>query len=70
MTSIMTPPALWTHLPIDSPTVEVTTIRARITAAASATNQPLFVIHAALGPSAYDRYVAHVRPISDVNTIT
>jgi hypothetical protein len=50
--------------------VEVTTINDRITADDNATNQLLLVIHAALGPIAYERYVAHCRPISDVNTIT
>ena len=49
------PPVLCTHLPTDRPMVEVTTISDRSTAVASATNQLLLVIHAALGPSAYDR---------------
>ena len=64
------PPVLCTHLPTDRPMVDVTTINDRITAADNATNQLLLVIHAARGPMAYERYVAHCRPISDVNTIT
>ena len=50
-----TPPVLCTHLPTDSPIVDVTTISDRITADDSATNQLLVVIHAALGPIAYER---------------
>ena len=64
------PPVLCTHLPTDRPMVDVTTINDRISADDNATNQLLLVIHAALGPIAYERYVAHCRPISDVNTIT
>src|SRR5262245_261907 len=65
-----TPLVLCTHLPTDRPRVDVTTISDRITPDANATNQLLLVIHAACGPIAYDKYVAHCRPISDVNTIT
>src|SRR3954469_170170 len=50
-----TPPVLCTHLPTDSPMVDVTTISDRITAEDSATNQLLLIIHAARGPIAYDR---------------
>ena len=49
------PPVLCTHLPTDRPTIDVTTISDRIAAVASATNQLLLVIHAALGPIAYER---------------
>src|SRR5215831_15693412 len=64
------PPVLCTHLPTERPTIDVTTISESTTADASATKPPLAVIHDALGPIAYERYVAHCRPISDVNTIT
>src|SRR5256885_343900 len=64
------PRVLCTHLPTDRPMVDVITISDRITADDNATNQLLLVIHAARGPIAYERYVAHCRPISDVNTIT
>ena len=70
MISMVTPPRLCTHLPTDNPIVDATTISDKITALASATNHVLVVIHAAPGPSAYARYVAACRPISDVNTIT
>ena len=70
-TSMMTPPALCTHFPTDSPIVDSDDHeRMRITADDSATNHVLVVIHAAFGPSAYARYVAHCRPISDVFTMT
>ena len=68
--SIMTPPALCNHFPIDNPIVDITTSSERIAALDNATNQVLVVIHAAFGPSAYDRYVAHSTPTSDVNTMT
>ena len=61
-----TPPVLCTHFPTDSPIVAATAISVSTTADASATNQLLEVIQAALGPMAYDRYVAHWSPISDV----
>ena len=50
-----TPPVLCTHLPTDRPSVDVTTINDSSSAVANATNQPLLVIHAALGPIAYER---------------
>ena len=68
--SIMMPPTLCTHFPIDKPTVDTTTSMPSSTVVASATNQVLVVIHAARGPSAYERYVALWSPISDVFTIT
>ena len=46
------PPVLCTHLPTDKPSVEVTTINDSSPTEASVTNQPLLVIHAALGPIA------------------
>ena len=49
------PPVLCTHLPTDRPMVDVTTINDRISADDNATNQLLLVIHAALGPIAYER---------------
>ena len=70
MVSMVTPPRLCTHFPTDSPIVDATTINDKMTADASATNHVLLVIHAAPGPSAYDRYVDACSPISDVNTIT
>ena len=66
MMSMKTPPMPCTHLPTASPIVAATAISVRITAEARATNQVLEVSQAALGPSAYDRYVAHWMPISDV----
>ena len=51
----MTPTVLWTHFPTDSPTVDAITMAARITAVASEGNHALVVIHAALGPMAYER---------------
>ena len=53
--SIITPPALCTHLPSERPIVDETTMKVRITAADSTTNQLLVRIHAALGPIAYER---------------
>src|SRR5258708_14715140 len=67
MMSMKTPPVLCTHFPTDNPTVDATTINARITAAQNDGNHRLVVIHPALRPMAYDRYVAHEKPISDVN---
>src|ERR1051325_4945081 len=64
------PPVLCTHLLTDNPRIDIRTISDSTAADASATNELLAVIHAALGPIAYERYVAHCRPISDVNTIT
>src|SRR5262245_3505038 len=49
------PPVLCTHLPTDSPIVDVTTISDRMTADDKATNQVLLVIHCARGPIAYDK---------------
>ncbi len=68
--SMKTPPMLCTHFPTDSPIVDATTISARITPAQNDGNHMLVVIHAALGPIAYERYVAQEKPISDVNTMT
>ena len=45
------PPVLCTHFPTDRPMIDVTTISARMTAVASATNTLLAVIHAAPGPN-------------------
>src|SRR6185437_2031329 len=53
--SMNTPPTLCTHLPTDNPIVDATTIADKMTTDDSVTNQLLDVIHAALGPIAYDR---------------
>ena len=49
------PPAFWTHFPIDKPTKASNASSAVASADANDTNHALVVIHAALGPSAYDR---------------
>src|SRR5690349_4207212 len=64
------PPPFWTHFPIDKPTKATNASSAMASADAKDTNHALVVIQAAEGPSAYDRYVATVRPSADANRIT
>src|SRR5215467_972689 len=64
------PPMFCTHLPIASPTKASVDSSAIASTDDSDTNHALVVIHAALGPIAYDRYVATVKPSSDANRIT
>ena len=49
------PPVFCTHFPTDKPTKASNASSAVASADASDTNHALVVIHAALGPSAYDR---------------
>ena len=66
----MTPPVLCTHLPTDSPIVDATTINARITAVAQRRKPGARGHPRGVRPDRVRQYVAHVSPISDVNTIT
>src|SRR5690242_2316671 len=68
--SMNTPPMLCTHLPTDSPMIDATTMKVRITAAETPATHELDRIQSALGPMAYDRYVVHCSPISDKLMIT
>src|SRR5262249_33677795 len=70
MAIIRAPPALCTHLPTPSPTNDRRTMATVTTRLAAALTGTLPAIQAALGPSAYERFVETIKPISDVSTIT